>query len=451
MNLIKAIENEVQKPRFSSKSTLELIEIVENNTKLSKLFNSLNENAALKKLLFLHRIDLFGFESDMLIPYFYFCNQPKRSEKQKSEVSKTLKGIVKHNTSDIEQRGKSFIKEIIGIENDLIADVADISAYFFIHYARVNPEFLNLMNAEKFSFTEMKATLKDYKDVITVPDYLVTLIEGKDKPIDPIVLDKIFKLVIKVTSTLMSNPDKNFAAVNNSLPDIDFIWHHNSKYRVNEMLELTQLNYNEYRCALDDLYRLGLIESNNTITWCESCSTDHPTYNKVSAKLSPEKFTRKQKCLSCDNSSFMNFGAIYDIDTELKQILLSQDGILPVYLCWMLKQKNVSFSANSKGANYELDVLVRNNMILECKTLKQNKDALAIKTELSKNCLQVIRQVEAKRKEGIEIKKAFVVWNKSQEEISEIVESVIEANSNDSLELFFLPFDRISDFTNRIN
>lgn len=63
------IEKVVRSPFVSKRSTMELIKEATSFSNLNQFFNQLSNNPSYKRLIFLHRFDLFGIDNEINIPF----------------------------------------------------------------------------------------------------------------------------------------------------------------------------------------------------------------------------------------------------------------------------------------------------------------------------------------------------------------------------------------------
>lgn len=408
-SLTTKIEEEINKPRLSNYSLNELVEEINSSQVLSFFFRQLKDHDTYKKLLFLHRNDLFRTSTEVPIPYFWICDNAKKGSKsniKNPEVSRALTHILSENDPEnTEDKFKAIFKQTLNIDDKAFDDIKDIVAYFFIDFLRDNPELLATATADTFSFVEMKKRLGNYEN-INLPS---SISSTDSKEIDPIVVEKIEGLVLPIVASIMAKVETSMEAVSSLGPPVVLSLHKITKSWLANFLRKSTLEYKEYMAVLDDFYRYKVIENKDTVTWCERCSVDALQYTKHHGALAPSKVS-KDKCISCSGKK--SFSSIYGINPILKESIYSKDGLLAVYFCWLLKKKNIQFDVNKSVGQYETDFIIKKQILVECKVYKAEKDNEAIKSELDKVVKQLEKHIKQAREKGIEIKIAVLLWNR---------------------------------------
>ncbi len=245
MNDEKSLEARIEKAVRSSlivkKSTRELVKETLSFPNLNSFFNQFSKSPIHKRLLFLHRFDLFGIEDEMQIPYLRLCNLPKIKSKESSESESTaLTHIVSNELEVISNYKNNILEQMFGINDsnrDTVSeDFKDIVAYFAIQFIRTNPNIKTLINADQFDYNIMKNVLKNYEGTIELDAFHEEIgagfEEGKGE-IDPIIKSKIEKLILLSVSGLTKNIEKVIDNTSKMLPNIILPFHLSSSLLLN--------------------------------------------------------------------------------------------------------------------------------------------------------------------------------------------------------------------------
>lgn len=256
----------------SEKSTKELIEDVISNRHLNIFFNQISSNPHHKRLLFLHRFDLFGIEDEMQLPYFHLCNLPINEKESSKQAKSTALQHVVSSEIEVISNGKIILQSMFGIDENkfkiLTEDFNDVVAYFAIQFIRSNPNIKRLINTEKFDYQVMKEILKDYKNTINFDAFdkeIESAIETEQGEIDPIIMSKIEKLIIQIISGFMKNIEEVLENTKKMMPNYILPLHLSSSLWLRNLLSRSGLSFPEFLNVLDELYRNRLIENKSTI------------------------------------------------------------------------------------------------------------------------------------------------------------------------------------------
>ena len=412
------IEKVVRSPFVSKKSTMELIKEATSFSNQNQFFNQLSNNPSYKRLIFLHRFDLFGIDNEINIPYLHICNIPE-VEKTSEKKSKTLSHIV---SSELETAisGSEFCTKIFGLdinEWDIFTqDIYDLVAYFSIQFIRANPNIKKLVNAEKFDYQLMNYTLKNYEDTINFEAFLDEIDAGYSEvegEIDSIIKSKMEKIILSMASGMMKNIDKFIENTPKIVPQFILSFHLSSTLWLNNLLKKSGLSFREYVDILDDLYRYHLIENKSTIFWCENCSIESPSYSQHIGRVAPSKMSRNI-CLICEKH--YSYGSIFSLNETLKESIHSKDGILSVYFGWLLEKKGIGYEVGKYSGKYENDFIIENSILVECKMFKSEKDSVAIRSEIDSSLSQINKHIKQLHSEGIKIEEVYLLWNRNDNE-----------------------------------
>jgi len=411
------IEKVVRASVQSGKSTKELIEDVISNTPLNIFFNRISSNPHHKRLLFLHRFDLFGIEDEMQLPYFHLCSPPIGEKELSTQAESTALQYVVSSEIEVVGNGKIILQTMFGIDenkwNIFSEDFKDVVAYFAIQFIRNNPNIKSLINAEKFDYQIMKEILKDYKDTIDFDAFgkeIESAFETDQGEIDPVIKSKIERLIIQIISGIMKNIEGVIESARKMMPNYILPLHLSSSLWLRNLLSRSGLSFQEYLNVLDELYRNRLIENKSTIFWCENCSLENPSYSEHHGRIAPSKISRNN-CLNCDQP--LSYASIFSLDRTLREAIFSKDGLLPVYLGWLLKKEGIAFEVGKYSKKYENDFVIKKSTLVECKMFKSKKDLVAIRSEMDGSFTQIKKHIEQLDSEGIEIKQAYLLWNRN--------------------------------------
>jgi hypothetical protein len=105
-SLDSKIEKVVRASFQPEKSTKELIEDAFSNKPLNTFFNQISSNHHHKRLLFLHRFDLFGIEDEMQLPYFRLCSLPISEKELSTQAESTALQYLVSREIDVVSNGK---------------------------------------------------------------------------------------------------------------------------------------------------------------------------------------------------------------------------------------------------------------------------------------------------------------------------------------------------------
>ena len=415
------IDRIVKSRLLSKKSTKELIDNIFSSSKLNYYFNQLSRSPKQKRLLFLHRFDLFGFEDEMQIPYLHLCNIPKSNndEKVTRNESKALQHFVS-NELEVVNQGKNIFNIMFGIDKSqwdtFSEDFKDVVAYFVILFIRNNPNLKELINAKNFDYKRMKDVLRDYQDTIDFKAFgneIESAFKAGKGEIDPIIKSKVEKLILQAVSGVVRNIEGFVENAPKMMPNFIMSFHLSSSLWLNNVLSKSGLSFEDYLDILNELHRNQLIENKSTILWCESCSLENPSYSQYQGRIAPSK-TTDTKCLNCDRTQ--SHASIYSLDSTLKDSIFSKDGLLAVYFGWVLKKEGIEFDEGSFSGKYENDFVIKKSILVECKMFKSEKDPVAKRSEMINSFSQIEKHIKQLDSEGTEIKQAYLLWNRRDNE-----------------------------------
>ncbi len=389
------IELEIAKNRYSGIPTPKLVDVAATNPHISAFFKTISHKPILKRLLFLHRKDLFGSDSTGNIPYLRLCTMPPKMLRKKGEspIAKTLQHIISTETEAVEHRSEKFLKSTLGIENN-VSDLQQVLTYFLVDFIRQHPALTKLIAAPNFNYAAMYKELGEGITLDMLINYGNQILFNYNKPeiIDPIISRKAEELILEVVRNVMSKADQSLEQVSNLVPDIMMLAHQSSIVWIANLLNKINASHEDYIETLDDLYLFKLIDTRHIITWCPSCSSENPTFSQSIAKVAPKKFTSSRKCLGCGRKE--SFSVMFGIDSALKDMLYSMDGLLAVYFQWLLKQSNIIYESGTYASDYETDVTINGSTIVEIKTLQADRSSESLQSAIDKAISQLKKQIK---------------------------------------------------------
>jgi hypothetical protein len=356
----------------------------------------------LSTLFFLHKEQLFPFEGKFIIPYIFWSNVIKEMEKSILEITSELEGI----------KGQQAWNKL-GFDK-LLYDNKDLIAYFAIKVIRENDNIRKLIIDKSFSFRKMKEVLGDYKNVnfdVLKQEEIENIPELNSaikanwakfmKTFEPIRFIEALSSTSGIVSTLPLM----------GIPHLD------------ELLQITSLDFDEYTDIIKELYVLKLISNFQTLLWCEHC-LDTPQIFITTSRIDPNHL--KMNCLKCKNQ--MRVSSIYNINSLLKECILFKDGLLAVALGWLFDDHKISWDFSVQG-KYEDDFILetKNGKVLcECKMHLIPKDKRSLEGQLVQDLGQLITHVEALSKEETFFDQVFLIYNYDlglyEEELPRILE-----------------------------
>lgn len=422
---------------------------------MNSFFNQVTNFPVHKRLLFLHRFDLFGIEDEIQIPYLHLCNLPKIKKIESNESDSTaLQHIVSTELRMVDNYN-NIIAALFGIDksnqNAFSEDLKDIVAYFIIQSIRNNPNIKTLVNATDFDYYIMKDVLKNYEDTINLNE-LKAEIEAafgeKDGEIDPIIKLKIERLSLLFITGITKNIEKFIENTPKILPNIILPFHLSSRLWLNNLLTKSDLSFKDYLNILDDLYRYRLIQNKSIIFWCENCSIESPSYSEHNGRIAPSKISRS-KCLNCEKSQ--SYGSIFSLNDILKESILSKDGLLSVYFGWLLEKEVIEYEVGEYSDKYENDFIIKKSILVECKIFKSDKDAVAIRSEIDSSLSQIRKHLSQLNSDGIKIQQAYLLWNRNNN--AEELQMKLQSKYNELFNKYGFNIicpDELEDFVNKI-
>lgn len=409
------IEQIIRYPTISKRSVEEIISEIYTSEEHNLFFSKIRRLSIHRRLLFLHRFDLFGVDSGMQLPYFYLTSVPKRGRgEEKVPEPKAFQDVVSRE-ANVAGDGKDFLFSLLGISGSGVAefgeDLKDILAYFTILLIRSNKDLINLVNAKEFDYKVMKSVLKGYENLgfDNIGKELSEVFEGHEGEIDPVIRSKIERIISQIVFGAAKDIIYVAESSRKAIPNIMPSFHLSSRLWLSTILTKTHLAMHDYTDILNDLYMNKLINNESTVFWCENCILESPSYDEHYGRIAPSKIT-KNKCLTCGRTQF--YSSIFSLDELLRDAMFSKDGFLSVYFGWLLKTEEIPFIVSEYSSEYENDFVINNNVLVECKMFKSEKDTIAIKSEFKNSLVQIIKHLHSLSKDRKQIKYAYLIWNR---------------------------------------
>jgi hypothetical protein len=242
------------------------------------------------------------------------------------------------------------------------ADLKRLLAHVAILTIKKNPILLKLINDPNYDYATLLRETRDLQDVdveavvneLTIPPEGEVFNYFKRQP-DETELDYLVKRFAKsIISRLLKDPLLMFR----QLGILNVLNYHISLYVKDNLLSHLRklgVSYRDYILIVNSLNTHELLENYGAAAWCDSCSQDNEPYLITSfSAFSPEDFA--WNCPKCRQP--MNSGIIYKPDAFLTDIIISNDGLLPVALAWLFKSNSLSWQYSVTNASYECDFLL---------------------------------------------------------------------------------------------
>jgi len=406
-DLDKVLGIEIDKAKktimLSTKSTIELIKEAVTDSNVSNFFRLLNNNADYMKFLFLHRFDLFGFGKDINLPHLHLCDMPKGQKTD--EESKTLKQLIVTNESYFEFDLDGLLQKFFGLDDQgwkyFVEKYRDITTYLNVLAFRKIPEFKQLVEMEEFNYPFMKSIVGDYQRIDEK-------LEIEEQEIDTVILEMIRSLFAQFVRSAMSNIE---GILTKSKEIGSFLYvpsHLSARIWIDNLLNLTDLEFTSYINLLDDLYRNNLIDARSILSWCENCSLENQLLTQTIGRIAPSKISR-DKCLNCQK--IKSYAAIFAFTDLFREIMLCNDGILAVFFGWLLEVNKIEYVFGKYSSNREIDFIINNSILVEIKTLRVQRDTVTLFSNFENALNQLRKQISDLKEEGIKIKKCYLLWN----------------------------------------
>jgi len=379
-----------------------LLEEVNKSNELTLFFTNLwGENSTQARLFFLHRKQLFPCEDKVIVPYLFWSNVREERERSILDITTQLEEI---------KRQQAWNK--LGFEK-LLNGIKDLIAYGAIKVIRENDGIKKLVLDEVFSFRKMKETLGDYtkinfdvlkqEEIENIPELdsiVKTSFMRFMKTFDPV------KLIEALSST---------SGIASTLPLMGIP-------HLNEILEITGIDFDDYTDIINELYVLKVISNSQTLFWCEHC-LDTPQVFATTSRIDPGHL--KMKCLKCKKQMLVS--SMFNIVSTLKECILFKDGLLAVALGWLFDQKKIKwdFSVHNKFENDFTCETKSGKILFECKMHFIPKDERSFEGQLQQDLNRLMTHVQTLSKEGTQLNKVYLVYNYDLEDYSDEVKRIL--------------------------
>ena len=381
----------------------EILDDIENEPELELFFKRLFTDKNYHKLFFLQKEELFSTENGNSLKYLFWNNLEINTENATSILlnQAELKSI----------RVKQDRKSIAGFYTEgLEYPLKDLVMYIVIKYVRTNPEVKKLINEEKFDYSLMKQSLKDYSMLDSGIFDEINKITTDAKVDDP----DLTKLVLSLIGLLKTGAD-NLAkqigyflpSIAENMPEIFFQIHANYQNHLKNLLKSSNLSRQEYLSILNDIYSQKNIFNVHSMFWCSNCLDENMVFNSDSS-LHPSQL--HLQCPRCFKE--MLASSIYELDGRITECIMDQDGLIKTAIAWLLFENTIEFDT-IQDEQFEYDFVCKipnNNLLIECRLHKSQSDEKTIE-ELVKKDLKQLLQHYSKIKDSHQIKYPIVVTN----------------------------------------
>jgi len=380
-----------------------LLEEINKSNELTLFFTNLwKEDSTQARLFFLHREQLFAFEEKVIIPYIFWSNVQEERER------KSILDI----TTELEEIKRQQAWSRLGFEK-LLNGIKDLIAYGAIRVIRENDGIKRLVLDEVFSFRKMKETLGDYMKInfdVLKQEEIENIPE-----LDSIVKASFMRFMQTFEPVKLIEALSSTSGIASTLPLMGIP-------HLNKMLEITDMDFDEYTDVINELYVLKLISNSQTLFWCEHC-LDTPQIFITTSRIDPDHL--KMKCLKCKKQ--MLASSIYNIDVLLKECILFKDGLLAVALGWLFDRRKIEwiFSVHNKYENDFICQTKNGNILFECKMHFIPKDERSFEGQLQQDLNLLIRHVQTLSQEGTHLNRVYLVYNYDLEDYSDRVKGIL--------------------------
>lgn len=425
--------NVFQQKDKNNSSILEILESLKKSAELTLFFKKLWENELMARLFFAHK-DLLFLQIEegqirIMMPYLAVDNLPPNL----SEIDPTgLRVLV--STSELREIGQQKAMDAYtGVLEGAMNDIRDVLMYFLIKFVRKNKDIQKGIRSKEFSFEKMKEILKDYKGInLDAFDELKCLDEKylddiQDEDISNETDSNEIKRMIKKYALGFTNFIKSsnlFELLEQmNLTNIFTPCYLYGYDHTRNLLSVQQIQANEYRAILFELYTLKLIDNLGTVFWCMHCQ-DEPFICTTTSRISPTHL--KMMCPKCDKP--VAIGTVYDVHPTIKESILHQDGLLSVALAWLLKERDIKFEPSICSSEYENDFLCETpngKVLIECRMHMTDRDKRSVEGTIKQDLDQIIKHIKTLKNDGIKILRGYFVCNYDLENYSDIIEEVV--------------------------
>lgn len=408
----------------SKKSTKELIQIVKSSHNLNNLFRYFAEYPEYKRLLFIHRFELFGYETqipleDMIIlPYLRLCNLFKQFKDRKKKSNTEKDGLIINYLDKKEVvDDKDLLEQKLEIDDDnrdiIIRNFIDVSTYIAIRVLRKFPEINVLIKAEQLNYDKIYDFVNNHKNIIDIvgeetKKIIEEIKDDNNKEIDIVIRGKA-KNLFRVFSNMLKvkNLEKHITDVQKNyfigaLLPLNLI----SIYILENLLKASGLSYDKYVKIIDRLYEIDLITHRGTISLCQNCFLENSLVFHSFGNVKPMQIF-SPKCPNCHKTQ-LDF-SMFSLEDNLKDIILCQDGLLTIYFGWLLKNKGIKFDCGYElSPMQESDFIIEKSILVEVKMIRSRTFLPGV---IKEAIGQINKRIEFLNTKGIYIKKSYILWN----------------------------------------
>lgn len=428
--LAKKLESAIRGRMFGTRSASEIIDLSAVEPDLRWILGRLRSSSPHRRFLLLHRMDLFGEGGELQFPHFYFVSPGlvRASEPDGSPAPPRGLELVIHSESRSPGDIRAMIVGLFGIRDpkaveQISTDFVDLLAYYLIRVFRENQALRSLVNSEDFDFGSMKRLLGDYTSTVkfdAVGRDFESLMSGVRGSTDPEVAVKLERVLTKIIQGFQQNILGMTQSLGAMIPNVINEFHLASLVWQTRVVSKAGISGQEYTEILDDLHSAHAITALNIIHWCEECSKESPLYGQTKGRIAPSKLQRN-KCLSCGRTE--SFSAIYEINEVLLEPLLNKDGLLAVFLGYVLREEDIRFECNSESGAHEIDFVVKRDgkaHVVEVKMFRTGGDDVTKRGQLSGSWQQLIRHIESMERAGTRVDGAYLLTNLAVPTVSQI-------------------------------
>ncbi len=410
----------------SKKSTRELIEIAKSSENLNNLLGLFADHPEYKHLLFIHRLELFGYETQMpledmiKLPHLRLCNLFNHFNNKNKKL--TEENLVNPKKDAVDY--KDSLKQSLQIDNTnqeiITRNLIDVSTYFLVRILKKFPEINSLIiDTEQPNYGKIRDFIKKHENILDIIDDEIQKIfaeiqDDNNKEMDPVIWSKVRQL-IDVSTKMLTR--KNLEKYFEDMPKDYFIFamfpmHLISINILGNLLKGSDLSYAKYLEILDHLYDLNLIIHRSTISLCQNCFLENSLVFQSFGYIKPTQIFSPE-CPNCHKTQ-LNF-SMFSLEDNLKDIILSQDGFLSVYFGWLLQNKGIKFDCEYEmSQTQEIDFIIEKSVLVEVKMVHSGK---SLPNVINEAVDQINIRTKVLNSNGINIRKSYILWNMYKDKI----------------------------------
>lgn len=381
----------------------EILDSIESEPELQLFFKKLFVDPNYHKIFFLQKEELFPTENGNSLTYLFLNNLEAYNE---DAINILL------NQAELKSMRAKFDQDsFAGFYTEGIEDpLKDLIMYIVIQYVRENPEVKKLIDAEKFDYSLMKQSLRDYKKLDSKIFDQIEKIQSGAQIGDPdlmkltLSLSKIFE---SGTNNMLKYVGDFLPSIAQNRPEIFFQIHANYKEHLKNVLKLSSLSKLEYSSILKDAYSQKNIFNVHSMFWCPNCLDENIIFNSDSS-IHPSHL--HLQCPRCSKNMLVS--AVFQLDGRIEESIMNKDGLIKVATAWQLRNNEIEFDT-TQDEEYEYDFVCKvpsNNMLIECRLHKSKDDDKTIQDWMRQDLSQLSRHYN-KIKESHEIKHPIFLTN----------------------------------------